>query len=120
MKIAINRLSRLIVAGDKHDRADRKQRRLVNIFGAGLVESLEHRCPGCPDRHLLAARCVVAKHELQSIRPDAQRIGAIDEDLAGKIAEPLYGGFCCQPRRREYNDLYTLNGLQGRAESLRG
>ena len=61
-------------------------------------------------RHLFARRCIVTEHQLQTVRPHAEWIGAIDNDLAREIAEALHRGFSRQPRCRKDDSL----GISGR------
>jgi len=84
---------------------NRIKRGRFHVFGAGLIEGLEYRCSFCPNRHLLAARCSLAEHELEPIPAHAQGVRAIDQDLVGEITETFHGCLRRRPRYAEHNNL---------------
>jgi hypothetical protein len=67
---------------------------------------LNTAAPGA-QRYLLTGRSCVAEREFQTIRPHAERIGAIDDDLAGEIAEALHRCLGGRPGCRKDNDFGT-------------
>jgi hypothetical protein len=62
----------------------------------------------------------MAEYEFQTIHPHAERIGAIDDNLAGEVAEALHRRLGGRPRCRKDNDFGISSRLRRGAQPLLG
>jgi hypothetical protein len=110
-------LGRVVVAADEHDRLP-GQLGMVHHRRADLVHGLANPGARCPGGNVLGARHRVP--HLKRSEVGRERVGAVDEHLAGEIAARVDSLLGALPWRAQHDDVAAarrrLVGSRGRAE----
>src|SRR6478735_2163934 len=93
---------------------------LAILLAPVVLRVLKMKAPGAQLGDLLAGGGVEAEDELQTVGTHAQRIGAVDHDLARKAAQAFHGRLGRGPGRRDHHDLSLFDGFGRRFEALLG
>ena len=109
-----------VVTRHQHDWFHRIFGGAGHIARARGVEGLEHEGAWRPACHLLASGGVEAEDELQTVGTHAQRIGAVDHDLAREAAQAFHRRLGRGPGRRDHHDLGLFDCFGRRFEALLG
>ena len=113
-----SRLAGHIITGDVHDRLDRREiTGVLHVGEARLVERLEHRCATGKRGDPLTSRRGVADIEFKAVRARAQRVGAVNQHLAGEIARLLQHVVHPPPGHRDQHHIRVARPISRRSRA---
>ena len=89
----------IIIARHEHYRPVRHPGIVGHDFMADLIERLDHPCSRQPTSHGFRARCPMATIETNNATHHGERVHAVNDNLAGKLAQRLDRSLGNRPRQ---------------------